>query len=50
MLHNLIISDLLIVLVGIPLDVIGAFTKGAGLDNSLCPIAAFTHTISGKLF
>jgi len=50
MLLNLILSDLIIVLVGIPLDVIGAFTKGEGLDSLLCPMAAFTHTLSGNFF
>ena len=44
---NLLVSDLSIIFIGIPLDAIGAFTKGQALNNVLCPIVAFTHTFSG---
>ena len=48
---NLIVSDLAIIFIGIPVDAMGAFTKGEALDAFLCPSVAFVHTIFGiKLY
>ena len=44
---NLIVSDLAIIFIGIPIDAMGAFTKGESLDAFLCPSVAFVHTIFG---
>ena len=44
---NLLVSDLSIIFLGIPIDTLGAFTKGQSLNNFLCSMAAFTHTVSG---
>ena len=44
---NLIVSDLAIIFIGIPVDAMGAFTKGEALDAFLCPSVAFVHTIFG---
>ena len=47
---NLIVSDLAIIFIGIPVDAMGAFTKGEALDAFLCPSVAFVHTIFGETF
>ena len=47
-LMNLIVSDLAIIFIGIPVDAMGAFTKGEALDAFLCPSVAFVHTIFGS--
>ena len=49
MLTNLIVNDLFIAFIGVPLDTIGAFTKGQALDYVPCQATAFIHTIFGKL-
>ena len=49
MLTNLIVNDLFIVFIGVPLDTMGAFTKGQALDYVPCQATAFIHTIFGKL-
>ena len=45
---NLIVSELLISVAGVPFDVLGAFTKGEALHDNHCQIAAFVHTLFGK--
>ena len=45
---NLIVSDLAIIFIGIPVDAMGAFTRGEALDAFLCPSVAFVHTIFGE--
>ena len=45
---NLIVSDLAIIFIGIPVDALGAFTKGYALDVFLCQSVAFVHTMFGS--
>ena len=45
---NLIVSDLAIIFIGIPVDALGAFTKGYALDMFLCQSVAFVHTMFGS--
>ena len=45
---NLIVSDLLITIIGVPLDLIGTVTHGKALNDVVCPITAFTHTFLGN--
>ena len=47
MLINLIISELLISVIGVPIDIIGTLS-GTTLSGVLCPTAAFVHTTLGK--
>ena len=49
MLTNLIVNDLFIAFIGVPLDTIGAFTKGQALDYVPCQTTAFIHTVFGML-
>ena len=48
-LMNLIVSDLAIIFVGVPLDILGSFTKWKSNKNIVCPAVAFTHTIFGNM-
>ena len=49
LLINLLVSDLSIIFIGIPLEAIGAFSKGQAMNHVLCRITAFTHTLSGSI-
>ena len=44
---NLIVSELLISVVGVPLDIIGTMSQGKALETVLCPTTAFAHTLFG---
>ena len=44
---NLIVSELLISVVGVPLDIIGTVSQGKALETVLCPTTAFAHTLFG---
>ena len=48
MITNLIVSELLISVVGVPLDLIGTVLQGRALETVLCPTTAFAHTLFGK--
>ena len=48
MLINLIFSELVISLFGIPLDFIGSVTRGAAINHFLCSIQGSIHTFFGN--
>ena len=45
---NLVVSDIGISFIGVPIDLLGAATNGEAIDNVLCQIVAFTHTLLGN--
>ena len=46
-LTNLIVCELLISLIGVPMDAVGAATNGTVMTNVFCPLVAFVHTLLG---
>ena len=47
-LTNLILSELVISVVGVPIELFGAITHRNAIDDVLCKSIAFTHTLLGK--
>ena len=45
---NIMVCHLLVSIFAVPLDLIGVITDGHALNNILCPIVAFMHTILGR--
>ena len=50
MLINLILSELMISLVAIPLDLIGSIGHGTLANDTSCSLKGFIHTFFGKCF
>ena len=48
MLINLIMSELVIALFGVPLDLIGSISHGTFVSDFSCSLKGFTHTFFGK--
>ena len=44
---NLIVSEFLISIIGVPLDISGILNDNKKVEKILCPATAFVHTILG---
>ena len=47
-LRTLIVSEFLISAIGVPLDIVVTVTNGKVLNNIMCPITGFAHTLLGR--